>query len=179
MEWIYKVNDPILETLGGCLLMFFFIILITRIIGLRSFAKFTTYDFAITIAIGSIISSTLTSSTTLLHGVTAIAGLLFLTLIFSILQRKFKLLNKTISNQPVLLMEGSKILYANLADARIHENQLIAKLREANVLNYNQVCAVVLESTGDISVLHNSSGKIDEKFEERMLLGVSNKGRIK
>jgi uncharacterized membrane protein YcaP (DUF421 family) len=73
-------------------------------------------------------------------------------------------------------MQGPEILHANLRTARIHENQLIAKLREANVLNFNQVIAVVLETTGDISVLHRSTTK-DDEFEERILQGVSDKGR--
>lgn len=50
------------------------------------------------------------------------------------------------------LMDGNTILYENLKHARVEENQLISKLREANVLNYNQVFAVVLESTNDISL---------------------------
>lgn len=49
-------------------------------------------------------------------------------------------------------MDGNTILHENLEYTRIEENQLIAKLREANVLNYDQVFAVVLEATGDISV---------------------------
>lgn len=177
MEWIYKFDDPLLQTLGGCIATFVFIVIATRIIGLRSFAKFTAYDFAFTIAIGSIISSILTSSTTLVHGFTAIFGLLILTFTFSTLQKKFSSLDSAISNKPILLMDGPEILYQNLKSARIQEEQLIAKLREANVLNFNQVLAVVLESTGDISVLHKSSDSSDEDLEERILLGVSNKGR--
>lgn len=171
MEWIYSTSDPILQTLVGCFLLFIIIIFLTRIIGLRSFAKFTAYDFAFTIAIGSIISSTLTSSTSIAHGFTAIAGLLILTYIFSVLQRKIKPLNKLISNAPLLLMDGNTILEDNLKHARIEKKQLIAKLREANVLNYNQVVAVVLESTGAISVLHKTENS-DEKINKELLLGV-------
>ena len=61
MEWIYDIKDPIWQTVVGSLIIFVVIIIVTRIIGLRSFAKFTAYDFAFTVAIGSIISSTLTS----------------------------------------------------------------------------------------------------------------------
>ena len=170
MEWIYSTSDPLLQTLAGCILIFITIIVLTRIIGLRSFAKFTAYDFAFTVAIGSIISSTLTSSTTLAHGSVAIGGLLLLTYLFSTLQKKSDTVNSLISNKPLLLMDGTEILEDNLKSGRIHKEQLIAKLREANVLNYDQVQAVVLESTGDISVLHK--GNSDEHFEERMLEGV-------
>lgn len=44
-----------------------------------------------------------------------------------------------------------------LAATRVAEDDLIAKLREANVLDFSQVRAVVLERTGDISVLHGCS----------------------
>ncbi|WP_289042989.1 YetF domain-containing protein [uncultured Olleya sp.] len=169
MKWIYSVNDPLIETLAGSLILFIVIIVITRIIGLRSFAKFTAYDFAFTIAIGSIISSTLTSSTSLTHGAVAIASLLVLTYIFSFLQKKFSFISSIISNKPLLLMKGKTILYDNLKHARIEKPQLIAKLREANVLDFNQIEAVVLESTGDISVLHKSSSSDDININDTLL----------
>ncbi len=156
MDWIYKIDDPILITFLASFLIFLVVIILTRIIGLRSFAKFTAYDFAFTVAIGSIISSTLTSSTSVAHGSMAIASLLILTFIFSFLQRRFPALDNTISNKPLLLMKGNQILDDNLKHGRIQKSQLIAKLREANVLHFDQVLAVVLESTGDISVLHKT-----------------------
>ncbi len=170
MDWIYNINDPLIETLFGSMIVFIAIILLTRIIGLRSFAKFTAYDFAFTIAIGSIISATLTSSTTIVHGIIAIASLLALTFIFSFLQRRIPAIKSMISNKPLLLMDGSIVLKDNLKHARIEETQLIAKLREANVLNYEQIQAVVLESTGDISVLHKSLEP--EQFNPDLLKGV-------
>ena len=172
MKWIYSSDDPLIQTLIGCLLVFFVIIILTRIVGLRSFAKFTVYDFAFTVAIGSIISSILTSSTSVVHGSIAIAGLLLLTYIFSFLERKIPALSNLLSNSPLLLMDGNTILYKNLKAARIQESQLLAKLREANVLNYDQIYAVVLESTGDISVLHSSDPDKKERFDSAMLGGV-------
>ncbi|WP_417600691.1 DUF421 domain-containing protein [Owenweeksia hongkongensis] len=172
MDWIYSPTDPLLETIAGSFIAFVLIILLTRIIGLRSFAKFTVYDFAVTIAVGSIISSVLTSSTSIAQGFIAIAALLGLTYLFSALQKKSKTFDEVISNTPLLLMDGSEMLYDNLKSAKVQEGQVIAKLREANVLNYNQIVAVVLESTGDISVLHRASSK-DDDFEERLLKGVA------
>lgn len=179
MEWMYKLDDPLLETLGACLAVFVLIIVVARIIGLRSFAKFTAYDFAFTVAIGSIIGSILTSATSVVLGFTAIFGLLIITYVISYLQKRYNSLDKLISNKPLLLMDGSEILYHNLKSAQIQEEQLIAKLRESNVLNLNQIMAVVLETTGDISVMHRTSLSENEKFEEKMLQGVSDQGRRK
>lgn len=175
MEWIFDKSDPLLETVIGSLILFFIIILLTRIIGLRSFAKFTVYDFAFTIAIGSIISATLTSGTSVVHGSVAIASLLFLTFTFSTLQKKIPALSATISNKPLMLMRGNHILEENLEYARIEKSQLIAKLREANVSRLNQIQAVILESTGDISVLHTSADTDDQSIDDIILEGVREK----
>jgi len=169
MDWIYSTTDPLWQTFVGCLFIFVIIVVLTRIIGLRSFAKFTAYDFAFTIAIGSIISSILTSSTSIARGGVAITGLLLLTYVISMFQKSYPKFNQLISNQPLLLMDGSKILMDNLKHARIDKSQLIAKLREANVLNFEQVFAVVLETTGEISVLHKSEVSSQEKLNIKLL----------
>lgn len=49
------------------------------------------------------------------------------------------------------------MLHDNMRKARVTESDLWSKLREANVLNLNQVRAVVFEATGDISVLHGDA----------------------
>lgn len=175
MEWIFGKSDPLLETILGSIMMFLIIILLTRIIGLRSFAKFTVFDFAFTIAIGSIISSTLTSSTSIAHGSVAIASLLFLAFIASFLQKKFPALSSVISNKPLMLMKGNKILNENLKYARIEKSQLMAKLREANVSRLTQIQAVVLESTGDISVLHKSTDTDEHSIDNMIIEGVREK----
>ncbi|ALM20264.1 hypothetical protein AAT17_02870 [Nonlabens sp. MIC269] len=171
MDFIYSSDDPIWETIVSSVAIFILIIIITRIVGLRSFAKFTTYDFAITVAIGSIVSSTLTSSTSVAQGFTAIAALLILTLIVSIIQKRNSKIKSSISNQPILLMKGKEILYDNLKKAHVHEDQLIAKLREANVIHLDQVVAVVLETTGDISVLHCDDAS-NANLHDKILQGV-------
>ena len=42
----------------------------------------------------------------------------------------------------------------NLTRSRVTADDLRGKLREANVRNYNEVRYVVLEATGDVSVVH-------------------------
>ena len=63
----------------------------------------------------------------------------------------------------------------NLKYARIEKSQLIAKLREANVSKLSQIQAVVLESTGDISVLHKSTETDDQSIDSIILEGVQEK----
>ena len=53
-------------------------------------------------------------------------------------------------------MREQTVLQDNLDRAKISRSELHAKLREANVWSYDQIIGVVLETTGDVSVLHRT-----------------------
>ena len=173
MKWLYTHSDPLWQTLVSCIFIFLISIALARVFGLRSFAKFTSYDFAVTVAIGSIMASVLTSGTSVIHGTFAMFGLLALKLLMSFIHRQWPQTDKVMSNKPILLMKGTTFLTKNMDNANVQREQIIAKLREANVLNFNQVKAVILESTGDISVLHTSD--TDDRFDPALLEGVEQK----
>lgn len=65
-----------------------------------------------------------------------------------------------------MLMRDGRFLEDAMRETRVARDYLVAKLREANVLDLARVRAVVLETTGDISVLHG------EKLEAGLLEGV-------
>lgn len=136
-------------------------ILYTRVIGLRSFSKMASIDFAITISIGSVIASTILNKSTSIQ-----AGLFVLFLFFAfrfaiaVLTHKFDFLTQIFENKPLLLVKKGEILHTNLKKVRITIGELQSKLREANALNLKSVHAVVFETTGDVSVLHGE-GELD------------------
>lgn len=139
--------------------VFFALIIFTRIAGLRSFSKMSSTDFAVTIAIGALAASVIIApDPPLLQGVAAIALLYILQIVTNYLRSRFSIFAKFIDNEPLLLMNGSKILDENLKKVRVSHKELRYKLREANVTQLSQVKAVVLESTGDVSVLHHRDG---------------------
>jgi uncharacterized membrane protein YcaP (DUF421 family) len=70
-------------------------------------------------------------------------------------------------------MEGDKILYENLKKARVTESDLRSTLRRANVINKNQVRAVIFETTGDIVVM--KAGENNEEIEDWLLQDVDRK----
>jgi len=132
------------------------VIVYTRIFGKRSFSKMSSFDFAMTVAVGSIIATTvLSSSVSLLQGVIGLLAVYVLQLTAAVFRRN-KRFQKAIDNTPLLLMDGKKILHDNLRKARVTESDLRSKLRESNVIELKQIRAVVFETTGDISVLHST-----------------------
>lgn len=60
---------------------------------------------------------------------------------------------RLVDNSPLVLMSGSDVLSEHLTIAQMTRSDLRSKLRLAGVTRYDQVGAVILEVTGDVSVL--------------------------
>ncbi|NJB37683.1 DUF421 domain-containing protein [Croceivirga sp. JEA036] len=149
--------------------IYFVTILLTRVVGKRSFSKMSSFDFSMTIAIGSVIATTiLPLKVNLAEGFIGLLAIYVLQLILAHF-RELPLIQNLVDNKPLLLMDGTNILYQNLKKAKVTESDLKAKLREANVTHLNQVKAVIFESTGDVSVLHK---KDDSLIQDWIIDGV-------
>ncbi len=134
------------------------VIFYTRVVGLRSFSKMSAADFAMSVAIGSLVATSIVApSPTVLMVAVALAGLFGAQWLIAFLRVRNDAFSAIVDNSPTLLMAGSEILDDNLQAANVTRQDLHAKLREANVWNYDQVLAVVFEATGDISVLHKQA----------------------
>jgi uncharacterized membrane protein YcaP (DUF421 family) len=138
------------------------VILATRVSGLRSFSKMSAFDFAMTVAIGSLIATAAAGQAPLATVVVGVA-VLFAGQFTVAFLRSHRWLRGALDNSPLLLMDGEQILHDNLSRARVTLDDLHGKLREAGVLRYDQVRAVVFETTGDISVLHGD-GPLDHRL---------------
>ena len=172
MDWIFDSWDTIRVTALKAVLIYAIIIIYTRLSGLRTFGKLSSFDFAITIAIGSIIASVILNSTvSLTQGAVALGVLIAIQFVLSKFRRWSKPVEKTVSNSPLLLMLNGKVLEENMEQVSLSENTLISKLREANVLDLSEVRAVVMETTGDVSVLHADNP--DRKLSKYLLEGIS------
>ncbi|QDU37404.1 hypothetical protein Mal4_17150 [Maioricimonas rarisocia] len=155
-KWITAdLNAAPLVILSG-VVTYAAILLYTRIVGLRTFSKMSAADFAMTIAVGSMFGSTVsTSNPALLLGLVALAAVFAGQWLTAWLRRRTKWFTRWIDNEPLLLMARGEVIEENLTKANVTRSDIYAKLRESNALTYDQVLAVVFETTGDISVLHS------------------------
>ncbi|MDA5560935.1 DUF421 domain-containing protein [Exiguobacterium sp. MMG028] len=132
------------------------IILMLRISGKRTLAKMNAFDFIVTVAMGSILATTLTSQqTSLLAGLTAFGTLVVLQYMLAKLSKRFSMVNRMIKSEPTLLFYRGDYLQEYLRKERILEMEVIQAIR-ASGTPLEQVEAVVLETDGTFSVLKDS-----------------------
>lgn len=160
------------------LIIYLGVLLLTRLVGLRSFSKMSAVDFAMTVAIGSMIAGAISApSPSLLLALAGLAGIFGIRWLLAFTRVHWPGLEQQLENSPLLLMAGNRILDDNLKRAQVSRADLRAKLREANVLNYDQVRAVIFETTGDVSVLHSADPQ--ERLDPALLEGVRDSHLLK
>ncbi len=173
LDWLTVPWLSVVRIVVSAVAIFVWLLIAVRITGLRTFSKMASVDFAVTVATGTVVASTVTStSITVGEGAVTLAMLLAIQVAFSLLRRRRRIA-VVLENQPTVLMAGPEFLHDNLRRTRVTVGDVRSKLREANVLRYSQIRAVVLETTGDISVLHGS-----ESVEADLLDGVEDGHRV-
>lgn len=128
----------------------------TRLNGVRTFSKMSSTDFAITVAFGSLLATISVTSTSLAQGA---VGLATLFAVQHLVTRARRHDNDVLDNDPVVIMAGGEVLEDNMRRARVTVEDVRAKLREANVVDLDDVACVIVESTGDVAVLHGHGGR--------------------
>ena len=145
------------------------VVLLVRINGLRSLSKMTSFDFIMTVALGSLLAgaSQADSWQKFAQPLVAMVGLFFAQFAAARLRKSSDTVEEVVQNTPVFLMRDGKFCEAAMDSTRTAKSDVLAKLREANAIDLSQVRAVVLETTGDVSVLHG------DHVDARVLDGVT------
>lgn len=157
------IADPTLDVIFRgmvlTILAMVWVVMLVRVNGLRSFSKMTNFDFVMTVAVGSLlaVASQSTNWSAFAQALSAMVAMFLVQYLSARLRKASKTFKTLVQNSPVVLMRNGEIIPDALISTRVAKDDLIAKLREANVLDLSQVRAVILETTGDVSVLHGDT----------------------
>lgn len=168
-------NDPTWDAIARGLILasvgLLWVIVLIRMNGLRSLSKMTNFDFVMTVALGSLLAaaSQVSEWNDLVQVGAAMAALFICQNVAARMRKSSDTLESIMQNEPILLMKDGVICEAALRETRVAKSDLLAKLREANAIDFSKIKAVVLETTGDISVLHG-----DDDLDDRLTRNIRN-----
>ncbi len=173
-KWFINTPENLWWVFISCIVFYTVVVLLSRRIGLRSFSRLSSFDHIITLSMGALLASTVVSQeVSLAEGGTALITLFALQQIIAAARLKWGRVRRWVDSQPVLLMEGPHFLRENMKAVRITEEEIKAQLRAHNINSYDQTNAVVLERSGDLSVLYKV--KLEQELDAGLLKGVQHK----
>lgn len=155
MEHYFFSNwESVLRTVVITILAYVSLILLLRSFGKRSLSKMNAFDFIVTVALGSTLATVaLNKSVPLLEGVLAFFLLLFLQYIITWLSVRVKAIKNWVTSTPALLLYRGEQLKEVMKKERITLEEIQAKVREKGFGNLNEIEAIVLETTGELTII--------------------------
>lgn len=148
------------EWLLRAVVAFFFLLVVTRVLGQRAISQLRPLDFAIALVIGNIIAHPLSDEKLGLKGsiiTTSVLVVLYLGGIYTIL--KWPWFRRIITPAPITIVKNGEIIYKGLKKARISIDVLLEELREEKIEDVKKVALAIWEADGKFSVF------LDPKYE--------------
>lgn len=130
------------------------LILLLRLYGKRSLGKMNMFDFIITVAFGSTLASTILSKdVAIADGLLTFILLLTAQFLITWSAIRWEAVDRVIKSDPTLLYYDGNYVADALRRERVSKHEIIAEVRLAGHADMKEVFAVVLETTGEISVM--------------------------
>lgn len=145
---------PLFRILVVGVSMYVTLVLFLRLSGSRTLSTMNAFDFIITVAIGSVFGRALTAKpVSLAEAVVAFALLVSLQYAVTRLQVRWPVVGRVVTNPPRLLYFRGEFLQDAMRTERVTESEVRTAARKNDYDSLDGVEAVVLESSGEFSVV--------------------------
>jgi uncharacterized membrane protein YcaP (DUF421 family) len=137
--------------------VFFFIFLITRVIGRRELSSLEPFDLILLVVIGDLVQQGVTQSDDSVTGsLTVISTFSVLTVLVGFISFKVRRLRRMLDGEPIVMVLDGQVIEGNLRRERMTRDELEAEARLQQVASLDDVRLAVLETGGQLSVIPKS-----------------------
>ena len=134
--------------------IFFFVLLLTRIIGRRELSSLEPFDMILLVVIGDLVQQGVTQSDYSLTGaIIVISTIALLTAGMAFLNFRSRGVRRVLEGDPIVLVEDGRPVERNLRRERLTIEELEAEGRQQQVSSVADMRWAVLETSGQISVI--------------------------
>ena len=135
------------------------LIVLLRISRKRTLSQLNMFDFVITVAFGSVLSTILlNNNTSLLEGLLAFALLVLFQFTITFLSVRSKKFSQIIKAEPKLLFLEGQFFRNAMKTERVTEDEMLQSIRKQGIGTLTEVKAIVLETDGTLSIIKNTAG---------------------
>lgn len=158
--WESQESLTIIQWFIRGLIMFWWLLLMTKLMGQRQIGRLNIFDFIVAFTIGGTASGVLNNSRNgLIGALTTISTLTALDIIVAYLALKNAKLRRILQDEPLILVQNGRIIENMMRKARFNLDDLLLELRLKNVPNLQDVEFAILESNGKLSVITKSQSR--------------------
>ncbi len=134
--------------------VFFFILLITRVVGRREIAELEPFDLILLVVMGDLVQQGITQSDQSVTGtLTVISTIALLSVAVSWASFRFRRVRAVTEGQPIVLVQDGHTIERNLRRERITVEDIQQAARRAQIASVAELQWAILEDDGHISCI--------------------------
>jgi uncharacterized membrane protein YcaP (DUF421 family) len=138
------------------ILVFFFLFVLTRVIGRRELSSLQPLDLILLIILGDAVQQGLTQDDYSLTGsFLAIGTIAVLQVVVSWVSWRFKSLRPLLEGEPIVVVQDGKLIERNLKRERLTPDEVAEEARGQNIAHLSEVKFAILETNGRINFIKN------------------------
>ncbi len=136
------------------IVVFFFIFLLTRVIGRRELSSLEPFDIIPLVILGDTVQQGLTQDDYSVTGaVIAVSVIASLQVVLSYLNFRFPRLRPVINGEPIIIVQDGELIESNAKSERLTLNDIMEAARGQQIESLDKIQWAVLETTGTISFI--------------------------
>jgi uncharacterized membrane protein YcaP (DUF421 family) len=137
--------------------VFFFIFLVTRIVGRRQLSSLEPFDLIMLVVIGDLVQQGITQSDNSVTGaLTVIATIALLSVFVAWVAFRFKRIRLVTDGEPIILVQNGTPIERNLRRERLTVEEVEEQARQQQIDSIDELRWAILETDGQISCISKS-----------------------
>lgn len=153
-NWFFDGWSPVLRIVVVALCAYVGLVVLLRISGKRTLSKMNAFDFVVTVALGSTLATIILSKdVSILAGVTALAMLIGLQWIVAWTCAHSGTADHIVKSEPTIILWRGQILHDVIRRERLSIEEVRAAIRTSGKGRIEEIAAIVMETTGDLSII--------------------------
>lgn len=139
------------------LFMYFFIILVYRIMGKKELGQLSIVDLIVSILIAELIAVGIESKNNIFISIIPIIVLTIVQMSVSYLTIKSDKIRNIIEGKPIVIIKNGKINFSSMKKLRYSLDDLLTQLRLQGIKSIDKVKYAVLENNGNLSIFSDNA----------------------
>jgi uncharacterized membrane protein YcaP (DUF421 family) len=138
--------------------IFFFVFLVTRIVGRRELSSLEPFDVIMLIVLGDLVQQGITQSDQSVTGaLIVISTIALLSVAVSWVSFRSRRLRLVTDGEPLVLVEDGEVIERNLRRERLNREDIEEEARQQQIASLSEVRWAILENSGQISFIPRGS----------------------
>ena len=140
------------------LLLYFFIVIMYRIMGKKEVGKLSIIDLIVSILIAELAAISIEQyDSSILTSIIPILCLVIVEVLFGYISLKNPKIKKLIEGSPIVIIKNGKLNFEAMKKLRYSLDDLISQLREQGIKSIEEVNYAVLENNGKLSIFETET----------------------